>query len=80
MNLDSELSDLLKELLVTIDELRVIDSPEIVRRLQLYDTDDSLLYSDDFVDTYEAIRTRLVELGELPRPPYDVLPFGESEE
>lgn len=72
--MDSELSDLIKELLVIIDELQVIDSPEIVRRLQLDDTDDSLLYSGDFVDTYEAVRRRMIELGELPHPPYDHLP------
>jgi hypothetical protein len=77
--MDSELSNLIKELLTIIDELRVIDSPEIINRLNLDDTDESLLYAEDFVDTYEAIRRRLVELGELPKPPYDVMLLGESE-
>lgn len=72
--MDSELSDLLKELLVIIDELQVIDSPEIVIRLQSEGVNDGLMYSADFVDTHEAIRRKMIELGELPRPPYDHLP------
>lgn len=63
--MDKTLSELIKELLVIIDELRVIDSPEIVSRLQANGAD-SLIYADDFVDIYEAIRQRMEELGELP--------------
>lgn len=68
--MDRTLSELIKELLVIIDELRVIDSPEIVSRLQSEGVNDGLMYTADFVDTYEAIRQRLVELGELPQPPH----------
>lgn len=64
--MDKTLSELIKELLVIIDELRVIDSPEIVSRLQSEGWSDGLMYTADFVDTYEAIRQRMEELGELP--------------
>lgn len=80
--MDRTLSELIKELLVIIDELRVIDSPlrlnpsmnsghgsgqaEIVSRLQSEGINDGLMYTADFVDTYEAIRQRMEELGELP--------------
>jgi len=63
--MDRELSELIKELLLIIDEFRMIDSPEIVHRLQS-EGDAELIYSNDFVDTYEGIRTRMEELGELP--------------
>jgi hypothetical protein len=63
--MDRELSNLIKELLIIIDEFRMIDSPEIVQRLQS-EGDAGLIYSTDFVDTYEGIRSRMETLGELP--------------
>lgn len=76
--MDTELIEALKELLVIIDEFRIIDDPEIERRLKL-DTlspsEGGMFYSTDFVDTYELIRTCLVEMGHLPQSPVVLPPY-----
>jgi hypothetical protein len=58
-----KLIEALKELLVIIDELRIIDDPDITRQLLGID---GLIYSGDFVDAYEDIRSELEALGILP--------------
>lgn len=58
-----KLIEALKDLLVIIDECRIIDDPETTQKLL---TENGLLYSLDFVDAYEDIRGELEALGILP--------------